>query len=190
MNYWKVLFSPFKPFKLKFYFGRITIGTPYFLPRKLVNVSKEEAMNEAFERYGKLKSVGNYVTYDQVYKEALRNKKFVPKKFGFDFVRLGWKSKWSDTDYRFEWQPLISFVFYKWQFVIFISAPNPEHYWPCWLYYERNTNKSKSIVKRIEQARREFPCTCTVYHKNPKTGENLSQEDVDYWDLILKKKWL
>ena len=29
----KALNSPFKPFKLKWYIGRIAIGTPYFYPR-------------------------------------------------------------------------------------------------------------------------------------------------------------
>jgi hypothetical protein len=31
----KTLFSPFKPIKLKFYFGEIKIAHPYFLPRRL-----------------------------------------------------------------------------------------------------------------------------------------------------------
>ncbi len=190
MNYWKALFSPFKLFKLKFYFGKIAIGTPYFFPRKAVKISKDDAMHEAFVEYAKFKEQGKNISFDDIYHNKLNQKVFVPKKFGFDFVGLGWKSKWDSIDYRFEWQPLMSFVFYKWQFVIFIRAPHPDNYWTCWLYYERNTDKSKPIAKRIEQARREFPCTWTTYYKDPKTGENLSQETIDYWDIILKKKWI
>ena len=76
----RVLFSPFKPFKLNWYCGRIAIGTPYFYPRRWVKG------------------------------------KPVPKKIGFDSVRLGWKTKWRDDDYRFEWAPIWSFVFFKWQY--------------------------------------------------------------------------
>jgi hypothetical protein len=34
-SFLSTLFSPFKPLSLKFYFGPIKIGQPYFLPRKL-----------------------------------------------------------------------------------------------------------------------------------------------------------
>jgi len=33
-TYLKILNSPFKPFKLKWYIGKTAIGTPYFFPRK------------------------------------------------------------------------------------------------------------------------------------------------------------
>lgn len=32
----KALNSPFKPFKLKWYIGKVAIGTPYFFPRKWI----------------------------------------------------------------------------------------------------------------------------------------------------------
>ena len=35
-TYLKILNSPFKPFKLKWYIGKTAIGTPYFFPRKIV----------------------------------------------------------------------------------------------------------------------------------------------------------
>lgn len=184
MNYWKALFSPFKPFKLKFYFGKIAIGTPYFFPRRTVKISKDDVMNEAFIEYVNFKERGKKVPFDDIYRNKLNQRVFVPKKFGFDFVRLGWKVKWDSKDYRFEWQPLMSFVFYKWQFVIFIDAPVPEHYWPCWLYYERNTDKSKPVAERIDQARKGFPCIWTRYTSDGKT------ESINYWNIILKKKWI
>ena len=124
----KALNSPFKPFKLKWYIGRIAIGTPYFYPRRWIQ-SKEKK---------------NYLTP-------------IPKKIGFDFVELGWKTKWSNTDYRFEYSPLISFVFLKWQIAVIFSAPEPDHYWTSWLYYENNTDKSKSKKERIIQCQNEFP---------------------------------
>jgi hypothetical protein len=36
MNWLKVLNSPFKPFRIKFYIGKTAIGVPYFYPRKWV----------------------------------------------------------------------------------------------------------------------------------------------------------
>lgn len=183
MNYWKTLISPFKPFKLKFYCGKVAIGTPYFFPRKLVKVSKEEATNKAFVKYIELKEKGKHIPFDTLYEEESERMIFVPKTFGFDFVRLGWKTKWEPGDYRFEWAPLWSFVFFKWQIAVIVVAPHQDRYWECWLYYERNTDKTKSTAERIAQARKGFPCKWKVYKKDNK-------ETIDYWNLILKKKWL
>ena len=55
--YLKTFCSPFRRPKLKWYFGKIAIGTPYFFPRRTV---------EDPDKPGYLK--------------------FVPKKIGFDFV--------------------------------------------------------------------------------------------------------
>jgi hypothetical protein len=58
-SYLKALWSPFHPFKLKWYCGKIAIGTPYFLPRKTIKDP---------DKPGWLK--------------------FVPRRFGFDVIRL------------------------------------------------------------------------------------------------------
>jgi len=110
-------------------------------------------------------------------------RKFVDKKIGFDFVDLGWKTKWNDADYRFEWSPIWSFVFFKWQIAITFVAPHLDHYWECWLHYTRNTDKSKTTKQRIKQARKHFPC---VWH----SYRNGQEEKICYWDLILKKKYI
>lgn len=119
-EYLKVFNSPFKRPKLKWYFGKIAIGTPYFFPRV---VDK-------------------------------KTNTFKPKKIGFDFVGLGYKTKWSSTDYRFEWAPLISFVFFKWQIAIIVQAPKKHHYWEVWLYYHYDTKGAPK--ERIEQCKKEF----------------------------------
>lgn len=117
----------------------------------------------------------------------IKNKKgsysAIPKKIGFDFVGLGWKTKWGKDDYRFEWSPVWSFVFFKWQIAIIFMAPHLDHYWECWLYYTRNTDKCKNTAQRIEQARDQFPCVWKSCSKD-------KEEVICYWDLILKKKWL
>jgi len=109
--------------------------------------------------------------------------KSVPKKIGFDFVDLGWKTKWTETDYRFEWGPLWSFVFFKLQVCIFFRVPEMSHYWECWLVYERNTNKKLSPKERIKQAKEIFPCKWIEYRGEDKIP-------VCYWDIILKKRFL
>jgi len=102
-----------------------------------------------------------------------------PKKIGFNFVSLGWKTKYDS--YRHEWNPIWSFVFFKWQIALIFAPKHDVHYWECWLYYDRET---KGATKnRIEQARKESPCIWTSTKDGVKTR-------TDYWDLILKKKYL
>jgi hypothetical protein len=120
--------------------------------------------------------------YHQLYESNLRSRHAVPKKIGFDFVDLGWKIKWTDTDYRFEWSPLISFVFLKWQIAVMIIPEEQNHYWEAWLYYENDTDKSKSKKERIEQCKKEFSLTYTV-------SDGKSKKTVDYYDKILKLKY-
>jgi hypothetical protein len=148
-------FSPFKRPKLRFYLGKVAIGTPYFLPRKAVKDPQKPG----------------YL-------------KFVTKKIGFDLVGLGWKTKWTDTDYRFEWSPVISFVFFKWQFAITISATHSDHYWESWLYYTRNTDKTKSRKERIYQTQKDFPQIYTQWT----TG--FEKTKIDYYPIILKKRYV
>lgn len=152
----KVYLSPFKTIIPTFYIGKIRYGVPYFYPRKWI----------------KNKDKKGYLIA-------------VPKKIGFDFVDLGWKTKWEDNDYRHEWNPIWSFVFFKWQIaVIFIPKVDNSNYWECWLYYSRNTDKTKSAEERIKQAREGFPCIWTSYYGNDK------EETICYWDKILKNKYL
>ena len=156
LKFLKVFNSPFKRPKLKWYFGEVAIGTPYFFPRRWINHP-----------------------YKPGYQKA------VPKKIGFDFVGLGYKTKWSDTDYRFEWGPLISFVFFKWQIAVMLKVPHPEHYWVCWLTYENDTDKDLlSTEERIKIAKEINP---EVWTSSKGDGK---KETICYWDKVLKDKWL
>ena len=154
LTFLKTFNSPFKRLKLKWYCGKIAIGTPYFFPRKWITNPKKP----------------NY-------------KMAIPKKIGFDFVSLGWKTKWTDTDYRFEWAPLLSFVFFGYQIAVKVIAPEQTHYWEAWLYYERNTDKTKSKKERIEQCKKEFSLTYKSYSQK-------IESIVNYYDTILKAKYV
>lgn len=107
----------------------------------------------------------------------------ITKRIGFDFTELGWKTKWSDKDIRFEWAPNWSFVFFGYQIAITWIAPEQDHYWECWLYYELYTDTNKSKAERIAQCREEFPCVW-------KSSKNDVEERIDYYDRILRKKYL
>ena len=157
LSFIKILWSPFKSFKLKLYIGKIKIGVPYFFPRKTV----------------KSKTKSGYL-------------EFKPLKIGFSYCSLGYKTKWTDTDYRFEWSPVYSFVFFGYQIALIIEAPNDSHaYWESWLYYELQTDKTKSKKERIKQCIKEFPQIYTIYHKIPKTYK----ETVNKYEYILKSKY-
>lgn len=137
--------SPFIRPSIKFYIGKVSIGVPYFYPRRWVN------------------------------------NKYVPKKIGFDFCRLGWKTKYGE--YRFEWNPILSFVFFKWQLAIIISAPEPDHYWECWLYYQKETDKSKSKMERAIDCQKNNPQIWTM-------TQNGQSEKINYYKKVLKKKYI
>lgn len=180
----KALNSPFKPFKLKWYFGKVAIGTPYFLPRKWVNLTEKEIEEKAIKQYSKInEDLKTKVTLEHYKQQYKRSQKAIPKLFGFDFVELGWKTKWTNTDYRFEWSPLVSFVFFKWQIAIIFKAPEESHYWESWLYYEYNTDKSKSQKERIEQCQKEFKQNWISWKNGVETKTN-------YYQFIIKEKYL
>jgi hypothetical protein len=189
LTFLKAFNSPFKRPKLKWYCGKTQIGTPYFLPRKWVKATPELAHKAALEHIAREESYNsmNPTTartikpYDEIYQEKLRYEHAIPKKIGFDLVGLGYKTKWSDTDYRFEWAPLLSFVFFGYQIAVMVIAPEQHHYWEAWLYYEKCTDKTKPTSERIQICRNEFPLICDVSDKNGK-------RTVDYYNTILKKK--
>jgi hypothetical protein len=185
----KIYFSPFKPPVPKIYIGKTAIGTPYFLPRKWVKATPERAHKATLEY---IKSTEEFnkrnpeyarkvLPYDQIFSDKMKSSYAVPKKIGFDFVGLGWKTKWTSTDYRFEWSPVWSFVFFGYQIAITFVPIEPHHYWECWLYYSRETVGSPE--KRLKKSRKKFPCVWSSTRDGVKTT-------TCYWDVILKKKYL
>lgn len=145
----KAFNSPFKRIKIYFYAGKIRHGVPFFYPRKWIS------------------------------KKGERYSTAIPKKIGFDFVGLGWKTKWTDKDIRFEYNPIWSFVFFKWQVCLLFIPPEPHHYWESWLYYEMHTDDTKSQKERIEQCRKEFPQKWIQHSKE-------GRKEINYYELILK----
>ena len=191
LNYLGVLNSPFVGLELKWYFGNIKHGTPYFLPRKWVKCSFEDGvkawdeMNVSFQEFylreqSKESWIKNY---------AKTHTKNIPiKYFGFNYTTLGWKTKWDD--YVFEWSPSISLVIFGKQLFISIipkMRKTPEDatirvdiYWEAYLTYKYRTDKTKSKHERLEQTMKEYSCIWG----NKENGYR------DYYPLILKDKYI
>lgn len=178
----KVFCSPFKRPKIKFYFGKIKFGVPIFFPRKWVNFTENDAIKKAEELILKKQHINE--SFNSIVEKYKKYQKAIPKKISFDFVGLGWKTKWSDTDYRHEWNPIWSFVFFKYQVCIFFEVPHDMSYWESWLYYEYNTNKNKTKQERINDCIKNFSQTYRKF--NITTGDTI----IDYYPLILKNKYL
>ena len=191
----KVFNSPFKRPKLKWYFGKVAIGTPYFYPRRWVKPTQQMLIesakqdieerirwNEANEKYGNTPKV--IPTIEELCEKKKYHKFPVPKKIGFDFVGLGYKTKWTSTDYRFEWGPLWSFVFFKWQIVLFFKVPDPDHYWVCWLTYLNDTSPLIDTEIRIRLAKEINPEIWISHYGDGK------KETICYWDKVLKQKYV
>jgi hypothetical protein len=186
----KVLFSPFTPFKIKWYIGKTQVGIPYFYPRKWVKATPRLATKAALEhiekekRYNELNpdSAREIKPFEEIFQEKMKHSFAVPLKVGFSMCGLGWKTKWDEYDFRHEWNPIISFVFFGYQIAVTFYHPHHSHYWESWLCYEYRSDKKKSKRKRVNFCRR----------KSPQTWSSGSGEDkvtTDYWDLILKPKY-
>jgi hypothetical protein len=185
LSWVKALFSPFKPFTIKFYAGKTKIGIPYFLPRKWVPFTREDALEKATKVSQMSSSIYFCKDPNTIVDEFMKyTKKAVPLKVGFSYCSLGWKTKWTNTDFRHEWTPIFSFVFFGYQIAAIVSQKDSSHYWEAWLYYEYATDKTKSKRERVEQCRKEAPQTWTS-HKH-------DEEPVttDYYERILKSKYL
>ena len=182
LKWLKVLNSPFKPFKVSLYMGKTRLGIPYFLPRKWVKYTDEDAIKAAIEHKANKNKV--QVSDKQLFEMYKKYNKAVPLKIGFSYCSLGWKTKWTDDDFRHEWNPRLSFVFFGYQIALTIYHKHDCHYWEPWLYYEYATDKTKSKRERIEQCRKEAPQTWTSHRQ----GEE--PVTTDYYTKILKQKYL
>jgi len=186
----KVLNSPFRGLKLKWYFGEIKHGTPHFLPRKWVKCDKQDAIRAWAKISDERKKIyiDKWGNEDEYYDYYIRtfNKPVPIKYFGWHFTTLGWKTKWKDC--RFEWSPSISIVLFGKQLFITI-LPNidmDEHmvalncYWEAWLTYTYMTDKSKSRRERLEELYKIYSCS----------WGNQEKGFTDYYPIILKKKYI
>ena len=191
-SYLGVLNSPFVGLRLKWYFGKIQHGTPYFLPRKWVKCD----INDALKAWGKLSEdtrkhtllskARNYERWLDDYTKSC-TKPIPIKYFGWNSCTLGWKTKWDG--YRFEWAPCYSLVIFGKQLFVCVlpkmdkkaddHAIRQDCYWEAWLTYNYRTDKSKPKTERLREVIKQYSCTWG----SEKEGYT------DYYPLILKKKY-
>ena len=183
-SYLGVLNSPFVGLRLKWYFGKIQHGTPYFLPRKWVKCD----MSDALKAWEVRTSINNTCNKEEWLSKYIKSyTKPIPiKYFGWNSCTLGWKTKWNN--YRFEWAPCYSLVIFgKQLFVCVIPKMESKDdlgirqdcYWEAWLTYNYRTDKSESKEYRLKDTIRQYSCTWG----NEKEGYT------DYYPYILKKKY-
>ena len=111
----------------------------------------------------------------------VNNKPVYYKWLGFDSNKLGWKTKWSNDDYRYEWSPSFSFIILKKQLFFILNPKDLETeyaYWETFLYYINC--KQNAFFNTVKHNSNLY----TQYHKG---GEKIRG---NYYYNILKKKWL
>jgi hypothetical protein len=180
----KIYNSPFQRPTIRWYMGKTRIGVPYFLPRKWVKFNEKDCLRKATEDCNNPNHVKYGFDPESVAHEYKRWSKPVPLTIGFSSCSLGWKTKWTDTDFRHEWNPVWSFVFFGgYQIAITFGHQYGSHYWEPWLYYEYATDHKLSQRERLAICRKEFSNTWTVYSG----GE---EGIINYYELILKPKYV
>ena len=184
----RVINSPFVKLKWKFkWYKKPTLGTPYFLPRRMVKFTKQDSINKYLEEVKRFNDRGYPIPKTLNENSYLNYSKFVPiKYFGIKYWSLGWKTKWSNTDVRFEWGPGLSIVLFGTQIVIY-PIPNCtsnalDHYWEAWIIYRYHTNKKYSVENRIKECMKLYPARWVKYEEG-------KQIPVNYWNYILKSKY-
>jgi hypothetical protein len=176
--------SPFKPLKLRWYCGKISKGVPYFLPRKWVKFTYKDCLKNAKEHLEKHPQSSELIPFDKLIDSYKGYSKAIPLKIGFSSCSLGWKTKWSDTDFRHEYNPVYSFVFFGYQIAVTFYSPHDSHYFEPFLFYYFATDKTKTRYERIADCRKRFPQTWSTHYSNG------VKETVDYYNLILRSKYV
>ena len=186
--YLGVLNSPFKGLRLKWYFGEIKHGTPYFLPRKWVKMTEKDCKEALAKDLANAEKHGWSYTTDRTWEYYKNHTKPVQiKYFGFNSCSLGYKTKWDD--YRFEWSPCYSLVIFGKQLFVCVLPKmkkvnddfgiRQDCYWEAWLTYRYKTDKTKSKEDRLKETIKLYSCT----------WGNEEKGHTDYYPLILKKKY-
>lgn len=155
-----IFFSPFVSPRPIIHVGKVKVGTPYFLPRVWrPNPEKE-----------------GYLTAK-------------PRKFGFDFVPLGWKEKFGSV--RHEWSPVWSLVlFAKFQIaVIWHLDPRIWESYLTWRYYTNRKDgnivvnlSDYTLTGRLQESRTKNPNVWISY----KDG---GEEKTDWFLKSLKSRF-
>lgn len=207
-----ILWSPFVFPKFSWYFGKVTCGVPYFLPSKWKKYTEKDIINEWKKFQIELKEhtekfwnkecsltpeqfIAGYngQSFQSFRNHRIGKERRIPKKFGFDIISWGWKTKYDD--YRHEWNPGLSIVFFNRQLSLMIHPFHKNHpcmddqYWEGFLWWGDSKNPKHyghkpSIEERLRWIQEQD--SCTLGHKEPGDKEYTW---TNYYYDILKKKY-
>lgn len=183
-NWINILFSPFERPNITFYLGDIKMGTPYFLPRRSIKISKKEAWekaNKIYYIYNKNR-VRNGIdreskTINTFYKHYKNQRRYEDLKWGIGITPLGWKTKFKEI--RHEYNPQIYIVGFNKQLVISFGLKDTMAnmcYWEAWLTYK---NIKESHPKTAL-------CRSIISYSATWSHDRLW---INYWHDILKNKY-
>lgn len=174
----RAYFSPFKRPKMHWYFGKTAVHTPAFLPRRWVLNTAEDAIVSATKHLNNPNLIK--LPFSELYEKYKKYQKAVPKRIGFDFIDVGWKTKYGS--YRHEYNAVWSFVFFGYQVAVQFIPENDTQYWESFLAFTYETDEKLSWKERIEDCKERFPCVWSSYSGDERVT-------TDYWTKILKKKY-
>ena len=185
-----ILNSPFIPPRISFYFGKIAIGTPYFLPRRWRNLTYNEARESVIKDVLKRVEIAKKGEKDYtvpirreiraLVEQKQKSQIAYPTKWQIKLVGLGYKYKYDSI--RHEWNPMLSIVGFNRQFCMTFGLRDPTAnmcYWEAYLTYKNETDKNLAVKDRVAQLRDRYSASW---------GSN-NKGYTDYYKQILKKIW-
>lgn len=128
LRWLKILNSPFKVPSAWLYFGKIKHGTPYFLPRKWINMSDKRGYQKA-----------------------------IPLKLGIQIIGLGWKTKFDKYRHEWN-PMISAVGFNRQFCIWFGLKETMSNmcYWEAWLTYFYDTDKSNGRKERLSELREKY----------------------------------
>lgn len=105
---------------------------------------------------------------------------FRRKYFGFSSCGLGYKTKWSDVDYRFEWSP--SYGFIVWNFQVAITFSLDCRSWESWLLYRHFRRGGLSDLDALVKTRETNPNVWV-------SSKDGAEEKTDWFLKSLKRRF-
>ena len=124
---YRQMYGVFKTPNIKFYFGKVIHGTPYFYPWNYMG-SIVRVVRGDKPKYGRCKS-----WVFKLFGEKYTIQIGYPIKLAI--LKLGWKEKYGSP--RFEWSPSIQLYFFGLELSVFLVSPtsDTDNYWEMFLWY-------------------------------------------------------
>lgn len=149
----------------------------YLYKLKWLGIYNSPFKSPKIEVYVGKRSIGfPYMLPRKLGKDGVFRRKYL----GFSGCGLGYKTKWSSTDYRHEWNP--SYGFIVWNFQVAITFSLDCRSWESWLLYRHFRRGGLSNLDALVKVREINPNVWVSY----KDG---AQEKTDWFLKSLKSRF-